>query len=92
MRVRMKKLYEAALILCGTLGWWGFIYPELSQVEEEYVEQEALPEELPAELMELLGSSGIPLGDVRIKSRILEYIYHGENKYVTTEKRCRYDK
>ncbi len=92
----MKKLYETALILVGTLGWWGFVYPELTQLEEECVvqEQEALPEELPAELVEILGNTGVPLGDVRIKSRVLEYIYHVnlKEKYETTEKECRYDK
>ena len=94
MRVRMKKLYETAIILFGTLGWWGFVYPELSQLEEVCVEQEqeALPEEIPSELVEILGNAGVPLGDVRIKSRIIEYIYHGENKYETTEKGYKYDK
>ena len=30
----MKKLYETALILFGTLGWWGFVYPDLCLTEE----------------------------------------------------------
>lgn len=26
----MRKLWETAVILAGTLGFWGFIYPELT--------------------------------------------------------------
>ena len=36
----MKKLYETALILFGTLGWWGFVYPEFCLSGDRY-EQEA---------------------------------------------------
>lgn len=35
----MRKVYEAALILLGTLGWWGFVYPELCLTGEAYEEQ-----------------------------------------------------
>jgi len=43
----MKKLLECAVILLGTMGWWGFVYPELClldvsyEYEEEYNSQEA---------------------------------------------------
>lgn len=30
----MRKIYETAVILIGTLGWWGFVYPELCFTEE----------------------------------------------------------
>lgn len=36
----MRKIYETAVILIGTLSWWGFVYPELCLTEEAY-EQEA---------------------------------------------------
>lgn len=40
----IKKLYEAALLFVGTLGWWGFVYPELCPDGEVYRE-EVLQEE-----------------------------------------------
>lgn len=36
----MRKIYETAIILIGTLSWWGFVYPELCLTEDAY-EQEA---------------------------------------------------
>ncbi len=30
----MRKIYETAVILIGTLGWWGFVYPELCFTED----------------------------------------------------------
>ena len=35
----MRRIYEAAIILVGTIGWWGFIYPELSMVTENYAQE-----------------------------------------------------
>ena len=35
----MRKLYETAVILFGTLGWWGFVYPELCLTEDVYEEK-----------------------------------------------------
>lgn len=35
----MRRIYEAAVILVGTLGWWGFIYPELSMVTESCAQE-----------------------------------------------------
>ena len=30
----MRKLIEAAIICAGTLGFWGFVYPELCMAQE----------------------------------------------------------
>ena len=32
----MKKVLETAMILMGTLGFWGFVYPEFCLTEETY--------------------------------------------------------
>lgn len=32
----MKKLIETAVILVGTIGWWGFVYPELCLTQDVY--------------------------------------------------------
>lgn len=55
----MRKVFEAAVILMGTLGWWGFVYPELCLTEDVYAR------EAQAGQME----------NVRIKSRIAEYLF-----------------
>lgn len=47
----MRRIYEAAVILVGTLGWWGFIYPELSMVTESCAQEaEAEAQETEAEI------------------------------------------
>lgn len=49
----MRRIYEAAVILVGTLGWWGFIYPELSMVMENCAQEaEAEAQETEAEAQE----------------------------------------
>ena len=32
----MRKILETAVILMGTVGFWGFVYPELTMTEEAY--------------------------------------------------------
>lgn len=32
----MRKIFETAVILMGTIGFWGFVYPELTMTEETY--------------------------------------------------------
>lgn len=32
----MRKIWETAVILIGTLGFWGFVYPELTMPMETY--------------------------------------------------------
>lgn len=48
----MKKILEAAVILVGTLGWWGFVYPELCLPQKEY--EEILQEENEVEIKSLI--------------------------------------
>ena len=98
----MKKLYETAIIFIGTLGWWGFVYPELSEVMETCVQEEQesgytgensaqeINEDVPQkdvqeqpfweEICESLGKTGVKSGNVRIKSRIAEYLYQDKEK------------
>ena len=96
----MKRFYETAVILIGTLGWWSYVYPELSQTQQAYVQeaesgiQESGTGTRKAEMckkkprksvqeietgdagiLERLGGEGIRVGEIRIKSRIAEYVY-----------------
>lgn len=125
----MKKFYETAIIFIGTLGWWGFVYPELSAVTEACVEEtdensyaeEGCVQEIDEgiyvsgsctretdgsiyedektgqadtavdeagkkdksffrKIGETLGNTGVKNGNVRIKSRIAEYLYQEKEK------------
>lgn len=83
----MKKIYETAVILIGTLGWWGFVYPELSAVTEVCEQEIGTEDEEEDEMLsfsekvtESLGNRGIKSGDIRIKSRLLEYVYREKEK------------
>ena len=119
------------MLFIATIGWWGFVYPELSAVAEGYVQEspdgeacaedpgqmpdgEAAPDQTgkdsgeaaesqvagktgdrPASLVEMLveglGGTGIKNGNVRIKSRVMEYLYQGKERG-TTEKESGYDR
>lgn len=63
----MRKILETAIILIGTLGWWGFVYPELCLTEEN---KEAVAEECGDEEYEAKEPQ-----KVCIKSRLFEYVY-----------------
>lgn len=97
VRVEMRKIYETAVILIGTLGWWGFVYPELCLTEDAY-EQEAEAEKSEAEdakagmetdreqeagQAERFWEEGFKIGDLRIKSRAAEYVYQVKEKDMT---------
>ena len=114
----MKRFYETAVILIGTLGWWGYVYPELSLTQQAYVQEtetnrlteadgqteanrqteseveetvrrkaeygmrwkdtgksNSSEDETTTGILEELGSTGIDVGEIRIKSRIAEYVY-----------------
>ena len=75
----MKRFYETAVILIGTLGWWGYVYPELSLTQQAYVQETETSRLTEAggvtEILKELGSNGIEVGEIRIKSRIAEYVY-----------------
>ena len=45
----MKKLMETAVILLGTIGWWGFVYPELCLTQDVYEQAYEGGEETAAE-------------------------------------------
>ncbi len=60
----MRKIYEAAVILVGTFGWWGFIYPELSMMTENYAQEtEAEQQDAEAETRETEADAGIKNAD-----------------------------
>ena len=75
----MKRFYETAVILIGTLGWWGYVYPELSLTQQAYVQETETNRLTEAdgvtEILKELVSNGIEVGEIRIKSRIAEYVY-----------------
>lgn len=89
----MRRIYETALILIGTIGWWGFVYPDMCLTEDVY-EQEYEEEYEEEQLMNLgqvsakaemsavdaaedakTEQSGWKIGNIRIKSRLVEYLY-----------------
>lgn len=93
----MRKIYETAVILIGTLGWWGFVYPELCLTQDAY-EQEAETERTETENtrtgMETdceqesvpdgsFWDEGIKIGGLCIKSRAAEYVYQVKEKDIT---------
>lgn len=67
----MRRLFEAAVILTGTLGWWGFVYPELCLTREAYAEVSTVQQDKAACV-----KSGIAKEPEKIciKSKLLEYI------------------
>ena len=90
----MRRICEAAFLFVGTLGWWGFVYPELCPGGEVY-EEEAYEGEAPekgiheqeaaqgrdvravfegCEKPWNFRESGWQLGEIRIKSRLAEYV------------------
>lgn len=90
----MRKIYETAVILIGTLGWWGFVYPELCLTRDAY-EQESEAESggqedgdvQGQEIQDEKGSQeenfwedGIWAGELRIKCRAAEYVYQIKEK------------
>ncbi len=62
----MRRLWEAAVLLMGTLGFWGFVYPEFCLTEENYRTEASCEAE-----EEVTGEAG----KICIKSRALEYVY-----------------
>lgn len=89
----MRKIYETALILIGTIGWWGFVYPDMCLTEDVYEQEyeEEQEKSIDSELMNLgqasvrmemssadaagTEQSGWKIGNIRIKSRLVEYLY-----------------
>ena len=76
----MKKIYEGALILIGTVGWWGFVYPDMCLTEDVYEQEYEEDEQLEVSVTDAAADietvqSGIQIGSIRIKSRLVEYLY-----------------
>lgn len=87
----MRKLYETAVILIATLGWWGFVYPDMCLTQDVYEKEQEDQEEVhklekkpvkdgihgedESEEDTDAKDSGWKIGNIRIKSRILEYVY-----------------
>lgn len=82
----MRKILETAVILLGTMGWWGFVYPELclldTAYEEEYDEAEDFGIIVKVPSAEL---GDISYKEVRIKSKIAEYVYQVRNREAEKE-------
>lgn len=59
----MRRVLETAMILMGTLGFWGFVYPEFCLTQETCQVEECEDEISEGE------------EEICIKSRFLEYVY-----------------
>ena len=92
----MRRLCETAVILIGTLGWWGFVYPDLCLTQEAYEQEAETQEDGDMALQnqesesKSIWKSGVKVGELRIKSRAAEYVYQVKEKE-TTEKELEYD-
>lgn len=75
----MRKIYETAVILIGTLSWWGFVYPELCLTEDAYEQEESAQMEDDAH-KDSFWEEGIKVGELCIKSRAAEYVYQVSEK------------
>lgn len=80
----MRRIFETAVILIGTLGWWGFVYPELCMTEGTYevaVEGNEIPEEenLSMEYRDI-DDFFAGKGNIRIKSKAIEYLCQVKEK------------
>lgn len=79
----MRRILEIAVIFMGTLGFWGFVYPELCLTEETCRVAEAEGNESGKEWVEayqdvygFLNDSG----ETRIKWKSIEYLYQVKEK------------
>lgn len=79
----MKQYLGTTLLLIGTMGWWGFVYPELC-LTPEYCEAAEKPEEKEPEIAQIkewqkekvlsLPEEEEETEKICIKSRLYEYI------------------
>ena len=81
----MKKVLETAMILMGTLGFWGFVYPEFCLTEETY-KVETVDEYESADGGEFAAGyedadgyetseDGTKKNQIVVKSKLLEYLF-----------------
>lgn len=73
----MKRILETAVLLMGTLGFWGFIYPELcvagGAIETEREDDREVLEE---DVYDFLNGEG----KICIKFKTMEYLYQVKEK------------
>ena len=67
----MKRILETAVLIMGTLGFWGFVYPELCVTDWED-DREAREEDV----YDFLNGEG----KICIKFRTMEYLYQVKEK------------
>ncbi len=78
----MKKVLETAMILMGTLGFWGFVYPEFCLTEETYKVESVEDREVSGrergaeETEEDLDADGYGAENkIVVKSKLMEYLF-----------------
>lgn len=79
----MRRVLETAVLVFGTLGWWGFVYPELSVttgacevIQEDAEKKETEVTKAYEDMDEFLNGDG----KIRIKFRTVEYLYQVKEK------------
>lgn len=71
----MRRILETAVILMGTLGFFGFVYPELCITDTVY--ETAEEEEASCrDVYDFLDGEG----EIRIKFKAVEYLYQIKEK------------
>lgn len=77
----MRRIFTTAIFLIGTVGWWGFVYPELCLTQDTYeMTEDAGGEDFcgmeDGDMEDYLNLNG----KVCIKSRLIEYLYQEKEK------------
>lgn len=72
----MRRVIETAIFLIGTVGWWGFVYPELCLTQDTYEIAEDADGVDFCDMEDYLNLNG----KVCIKSRLIEYLYQEKEK------------
>lgn len=73
----MKRILEMAVLLMSTLGFWGFVYPELCVVGDAIeTEGETIGESEQEDVYDFLNGEG----KIRIKFKTIEYVYQVKEK------------
>ena len=67
----MKRIFGTVMLFSLTLGWWGFVYPELCLTPEECSKEQDMTQESSSsgQIIRISGEETIC-----IKSRLYEYI------------------
>lgn len=74
----MKRILETAVLIMGTLGFWGFVYPELCLTGDaiEADREEGNREVREEDVYDFLDGEG----KIRIKIKTMEYVYQIREK------------